>query len=117
MRRVKIAVPTKTHAGLEDTVSEVFGKAETFTIVEMENGKIICTHIVDNPGAKYKYGSGPIAAKTLADLNVNIVLAVGMGLGASEILDHKNIKKIPVEPGMKVADVIRENLSKIEQMI
>jgi len=27
MAKLKIAVPTKAYAGLEDTVSEVFGKA------------------------------------------------------------------------------------------
>jgi predicted Fe-Mo cluster-binding NifX family protein len=40
MRRVKVAVPTKSHAGLKDTVSEAFGRAETFTIVKIEDGKI-----------------------------------------------------------------------------
>jgi predicted Fe-Mo cluster-binding NifX family protein len=40
MVKLKIAVPTKAYAGLEDVVSEVFGKAKTFTIVEVENGQI-----------------------------------------------------------------------------
>ena len=30
-RMIRVADPTKGHAGLEDTVSEVFGKAKTFT--------------------------------------------------------------------------------------
>lgn len=36
---LKIAVPTKGNGGLEDTVSEVFGKANFFTIVEVSEGK------------------------------------------------------------------------------
>ena len=35
MGKLRIAVPTKKHKGLEDIVSEVFGKAKTFTIVDV----------------------------------------------------------------------------------
>ena len=33
---MRIAVPTRAYAGLEDSVSEVFGKTKTFTIVDVE---------------------------------------------------------------------------------
>jgi predicted Fe-Mo cluster-binding NifX family protein len=99
MGKLKVAVPTKAYTGLEDTVSEVFGKAKTFTIVEVENGQIRNVHVIDNPAASYEYGSGPVAVKTLADLKVDFVLASGL-------LEHHHIKKVSVKPNAKVADII-----------
>jgi len=87
MVKLKIAVPTKAYAGLEDVVSEVFGKTKTFTIIEeVENSQIRNVHLVDNPATSYDYGSGPVAVKTLADLNVDFVLAAELGPRASGLL-------------------------------
>jgi predicted Fe-Mo cluster-binding NifX family protein len=114
MGKLRIAVPTKTHAGLEDVVSEVFGKAKTFTIVDVENGEVENVQVIDSPAASYEYGSGPVAVKTLADLKVNLVMAVEFGPGASSLLAQHNIKKISVKPNTKVADSIKENLAKFK---
>jgi len=111
---LKIAVPTKANKGLEDTVSEVFGKAKTFTIVEVEDGEIRNVQVIDNPAASYEYGSGPIAVKMLSDLKVSYVLAVELGLGVSRLLERHGIKRILVKSNMKVADAIRECLTKIK---
>jgi len=116
MVKVKVAVPTKGYAGLEDKVSEVFGKAKTFTIVEIEDGKIVSVHVIDNSASSYAHGSGPIVVKTLADLKVDAVLATGIGPGASELLDYHQIKKVLVEPNMSVAEAIKRNLAKFEQI-
>jgi predicted Fe-Mo cluster-binding NifX family protein len=113
MRKLKIAVPTKSYGGLEDSVSEVFGKAKTFTIVEVENGQIRNVQVIDNPAASYDYGSGPVAVKTLADLKIDFVLAAELGPGASGLLEHYHIRKVSVNPNTKVADVIKESLAKL----
>jgi predicted Fe-Mo cluster-binding NifX family protein len=109
MGKLKIAIPTKAYASLEDTVSEVFGKAKTFTIANIENGQAKNVRVIDNPAASYDYGAGPVAAKTLADLRVNIVLAAELGPGASGLLKHHGIKAISVKPGTRVADALKEN--------
>jgi predicted Fe-Mo cluster-binding NifX family protein len=114
MGKLKIAVATKAYAGLKDTVSEVFGKAKTFTIVEVENGQVKKVHIIDNPAASYDYGSGPVAVKTLADLKVNRVIAAELGPGASGLLEHHHIRMVSVKPNTKVADAIKENMSKLK---
>ena len=114
MVKLKIAVPTKAYAGLEDVVSEVFGKAKTFTIVEVENGQIRNVHVIDNPAASYEYGSGPVAVKTLADLKIDYVLAAELGPGASGLLEHHHIKKVSVKPNTKVLDAVKEMLMKIK---
>jgi len=109
---MRVAVPTEAHKGLEDVVSGVFGKAKTFTIVEVENGQIKDVQVIDNPAASYRYGSGPIAVKTLADLKVKCVLTAELGPGASELLEHHGIKKALVKPNAKVVDIIKEYLAK-----
>ena len=109
MEKLKIAVPTKAYAGLEDIVSEVFGKAKTFTVVDVVDGQVRKVHVIDNPAASYDYGSGPIAAKTLADLNVDLVIATELGPGASGLLKHHGITQISVKSGTRVTDAIRES--------
>jgi len=113
MGKLKIAVPTKAYAGLDDTVSEVFGKAKTFTIVEVEDSHVKNVRVIDNPAASYNYGSGPVAVKTLADFKVNCVMAAELGPGAAGLLEHHHIRKVSVKPHIKVADAIKENLAEL----
>jgi predicted Fe-Mo cluster-binding NifX family protein len=114
MAKLKIAIPTKAYASLKDTVSEVFGKAKTFTIVDIENGHVRKVRVIDNPAASYDYGSGPVAAKTLADLRVDFVMATELGPGASGLLKHHGIRAISVKPGITVADAIKESFGGTE---
>ena len=113
VRKLKIAVATKKHKGLEDVVSEVFGKAKTFTIVDVEDGEVKNVQVIDNPAASYEYGSGPVAVKTLADLKVNLVMAGELGPGASNLLEHYKINRFSVKSNKKVTDSIKEALLKL----
>ncbi|MDH5754318.1 MAG: NifB/NifX family molybdenum-iron cluster-binding protein [Candidatus Bathyarchaeota archaeon] len=114
MRKLRIAVPTKTHAGLEDVVSEVFGKAKTFTIVDVEDGEVKNVQVIDNPAASYEHGAGPVTVKMLADQNIDLVVTAELGPGASSLLEQHNIKEASVKPNTKVADSIKEALSKLK---
>jgi len=114
MGKLRIAVPTQTHKGLEDIVSEVFGKAKTFTIVDIEDGEIKNVQVIDNPAASYEYGSGPVAVKTLADLKVNLVISGELGPGASSLLEHHNIKKASAKFNTKVAESVKQTLSELK---
>jgi predicted Fe-Mo cluster-binding NifX family protein len=108
-----IALATNGHKGTEDTVSNVFGKSKTFTIVNVENNKIKSVKTIDNPAAVYIQGSGPIAAKTLADLKVNLVIASQMGPGASKLLEHHKITTIIVDPNIAVVESLKRLSPKI----
>jgi len=114
MVRLKIAVPTKAYAGLEDVISDVFGKTKTFTIVEVENGQIRNVRVIDNPATSYEYGSGPVVVKMLADLKINYVLATELGPGVSGLLEHHHIRKVLVKPNTKVSDAVKEVLIKLK---
>jgi predicted Fe-Mo cluster-binding NifX family protein len=112
MGKLTLAVPTERYNGLEDVVSEVFGKAKTFTIADVEDDKVGNVLVIENPASSYKHGSGPIVVKKLADLGVDLVLAAELGPGASELLKHHNITTISVRPHTRVSDSIKEALSK-----
>jgi len=106
----RIAVATDGKDGLEDVVSNVFGRAKTFTIVDVEEEKIVGVSVLDNPALSYSHGAGPIAIKTLIDDEVEVVIANELGVGASEILKQHNIIYIQAEPSTNVGETIKKAL-------
>ncbi|WP_312651118.1 NifB/NifX family molybdenum-iron cluster-binding protein [Aminipila sp.] len=70
-------------------VTEHFGHCESFIIYDCENGQIIKSQSVANPG--HKPGFLP---NYLNDLGVNVIISGGMGGGAIDIFNEKNIKVI-----------------------
>ena len=110
MVNLRIAVATNGKDGLEDVVSNVFGRAKTFTIVDAEDDNIKGVTVVENPGVSYKHGAGPIVTMMLADKDVDVVIAYVLGLGADELLKQHNIKHIAIKPDTKVEKAIREAL-------
>lgn len=104
----KVAVPTKGRGGLEDAVSEVFGRAKTFTLVDIENGVVKNVKVLENPAVSYQHGAGPIVVKILIDSGVNVVLSGELGPGASALLEQHNVKMIEVKPSVSVSESIRE---------
>jgi len=111
--KVKIAVPTKGDKGLEDSVSDVFGRSEKFTILEIADGFIVNVEIVENPAASYKHGAGPIVVKMLTDMGVTAVAAREFGLGVSTLLEQNKIKKFNVEANIPVKKAIQKILREL----
>jgi predicted Fe-Mo cluster-binding NifX family protein len=111
--KIRIAIATKGYEGLEDTVSNVFGKAKTFTVVNVENGEIKNVRVIDNPATALDQGCGPIASRTLAELRVDLVIASQLGPGASELLQHNKITTMLVDYNITVAEAIKEALSRL----
>lgn len=105
---VRVAVATIDEEGLEDRVSPTFTNTKTFTILEIESGMVKNVKVVKNPAANLPIGRGPIVAQLLAEEGVKIVIASEFGPGISAMLDEKGIKKILVEPGQKVIDILRK---------
>lgn len=103
---LKVAVATKGPKGLEDEVSDVFGRARAFVIVETEGNKIKNAKVVENPAASYEYGAGPIATKMLADMGVEVVIAGEFGIGASVLLKDKNIRAVKLRAGTNVCRAV-----------
>jgi len=110
MTKLRIAVATKGREGLEDVVSEVFGRASTFTIINVDNEEIKDVKILENPAVSYKHGAGPIVVKMLIDAGVNMVLATELGPGASTLLQQHNVTTIKVKSGTSVKESFTKTL-------
>lgn len=70
-------------------VTEHFGHCESFLIFEAENGQIMKNESIPNPG--HKPGFLP---NFLNDMGVNVIISGGMGGGAIDIFNEKNIEVI-----------------------
>lgn len=81
---MKIAV-----AGDNGKVAQHFGHCEGFNIFTVESGEITDGGFVANPG--HKPGFLP---NFLNDIGVNVIIAGGMGAGAIEIFEDKNIQVV-----------------------
>ena len=82
--KMKIAVASEGKM-----VTEHFGHCEGFNIFDTENGKIVKSEFIPNPG--HKPGFLP---NFLSDKGVNVIISGGMGGGAIEIFNEKNIEVI-----------------------
>lgn len=81
---IKIAI-----ASVNGCVANHFGHCESFYIYEVENGKLLTKTNIENPG--HKPGFLP---NYLNDIGVNVIIAGGMGSGAIDIFNEKNIDVI-----------------------
>ncbi|MGV8905597.1 MAG: iron-sulfur cluster carrier protein MrpORP [Acetobacterium sp.] len=97
--KMKIAVASDN--GL---VSGHFGHCESFVIFDAEDNKITKTESVPNPG--HKPGFLPVF---LNDRGVNVIISGGMGGGAVDIFNEKNIEVITGASG-KAADLANSYL-------
>ena len=109
-RKLRIAIPTKGEGGLEDVVSDVFGRANTFTIIDVEGKEVKRVEVIQNPASSYKHGTGPVVVKTLTDMGVNTVVASEFGPGVSTLLEHFNVAKVEVKSNTRVAEAIKKFL-------
>jgi predicted Fe-Mo cluster-binding NifX family protein len=113
--RLRIAIPSKAQGGLEDVVSDVFGRANAFTIVDVEKGVIKNVKVLENPAVSYQHGAGPIVVKMLIDAGVNVVIAAEFGPGVSTLLDQHKVTKITVRAGNSITESIKDALAKVQK--
>ena len=81
---IKIAVASEN-----EMVTEHFGHCINFNIFEAENGKVIKSESIQNPG--HKPGFLP---KFLNNMGVNVIISGGMGGGAIDIFNENGIEII-----------------------
>jgi len=108
LKKFRIALPTRGEGGLDDIVSETFGRANTFTIVDSDRGKIKKVNVLKNPAISYKHGAGPIVVKMLLDARVNTVIAAEFGPGVSSLLDQHSVSRITFRPGRSVREALED---------
>ncbi|MBU0693589.1 MAG: NifB/NifX family molybdenum-iron cluster-binding protein [Candidatus Omnitrophica bacterium] len=94
---MKVAISTDG-----DFVSAHFGRCPSFTIVDIEDGKVIKKEVVDNPG--HQPGFIP---QFLHKKGVNCIIAGGMGMRATELFNEFEIQAIVGVSG-KIDEVIEK---------
>ncbi len=113
---MRIAVST-TEGGLDDKVSDVFGRAVSFTIVDVEDGDIKSVEVVRNDFAVRGGGAGVAVSQFLADKGVEVVLTGNVGPNALSVLNSAGIK-VYRAGGMKVKEAIEKFLKgELEQIL
>ena len=105
--RLRVAIPTNGRMGLDDTVAPRFARCPTFTIVDLEGGRVVNVEVRDNPYVTYPHGAGFAVAQFLASLGVNVVLAPMIGPNAQQALSSLGIRVQLVPAGVKVRDALR----------
>ncbi|MGC9367438.1 MAG: NifB/NifX family molybdenum-iron cluster-binding protein [bacterium] len=81
---MKIAISTG-----DKQVYPHFGRCPTFTIAEVENGKVLDVQEINNPGH-----SPGFLPKFLSERGVSVIIAGGMGHRAKQLFDNYNIQSV-----------------------
>jgi predicted Fe-Mo cluster-binding NifX family protein len=107
---MRIAIPTVGNRKLCTKIADTFSRAPNFTIIKITDKEIKSIEVIKNPGNVPDRGAGPLAAKTLKDNKVEILITGEMGPSARKILETLDIKIKLVEKGKQVKDVISHYL-------
>lgn len=87
--RKRIVVSSRDDAGLESMVFGHFGETPVFTVLDVEDGKVVATESVPNPDAgQHRPGRLPVMVR---DLGADALIAGGMGPRAGQILERFGI--------------------------
>jgi len=99
---MRIAIPTQGNGGLDDQVEEHFGRANFYTLVDIEGGKIRDVQVLETPYTEHGPGDLP---NWLHTLGVDVVLANGIGQRAIAFFEQLGIEVVTGVSG-QVRDVI-----------
>jgi len=88
-----------------ESVSAHFGRCPEFTVVEIENGEVTKTEVIQNPGHNPGY-----LPEYFAGMKADCIIAGGMGQMAMGLFAAKKIKPI-----VGVTGSVAEVIEKLEQ--
>ncbi len=77
--RITIAIPTNGEGGIDSSRSAHFGHADSFTLVDVEDGVIVGARAVTNP--PHEHGGCGMTVGMLAQQGTSVAIVVGMGGG------------------------------------
>ncbi|MEN8153444.1 MAG: NifB/NifX family molybdenum-iron cluster-binding protein [Acidobacteriota bacterium] len=81
---MKIAIATEG-----DLVAQHFGRCSEYTIIKVENSKVVEKAIIDNPGHAPGY-----LPRFLSDMGVKIILSGGMGPKAINLFRERKVEPL-----------------------
>lgn len=86
---MKLAVPMSAPGGLEADVSDHFGHSDCFTLVTVEDGRVLSVETA--PNAPHEQGGCLAPVNALFGLGVNALIAGGMGMRPLSGFQQKGI--------------------------
>jgi predicted Fe-Mo cluster-binding NifX family protein len=87
---IKLAIPVEDASGLNARLSQHFGRAPYFAVVELdENGKVLNLQMV--PNKSEHFGGMGKPPEILMSLRPNVVVTYGMGPRALNMFQNVNI--------------------------
>ena len=98
---MKVCVPTYGDAGLDDMVCEHFGRAPTFTILDLESGEV---KVVSNTSEHF--GGVGYPPEMLSKEGVEVMLCSGLGPRAIGMFERFGIE-VYIGASGRVRDAIR----------
>ncbi len=112
---MRVAVATNK-GGLGDSVSPVFGRCPTYTVVEADDA-VKGADTVGNPGHTAAGGAGIQAAQYVTELGVNAALAGNFGPNAAAVLERSGVEMVRAEGNVKdaVEAYLRGELKPLEE--
>ena len=78
MSITKIAIPSALPGGLQAQLGQHFGHCDVFTLVDVEDGKVVSVNTLEN--APHEHGGCMAPVLTLSNAKVQVMLAGGMGM-------------------------------------
>ena len=103
---MKIAFTTGEKGGLDDIVYDKFGRAPTFTIVEVDKEGVKNVRVVKNPGYVASSGAGVKAVQKLVDEGVDAVVSGSFGPNSLVALQEVGIKTVSIS-GIIVEEALK----------
>jgi predicted Fe-Mo cluster-binding NifX family protein len=93
---MKIAVAT-TNGGLEDSVSPVFGRCKTYTILKIEEENIKNVEVIPNQFMNATGGAGIQAAQFILNQEVKAVIAGNFGPNVHSVFNSTKVKMVQAQ--------------------
>lgn len=85
---MKIAIPVKEKS-METEVYESFGRAPYFLIYDLDTKE---SNFIENEAAQARGGAGIIAAQTIVDSKVDVLLTPRLGKNAADVIVAADVK-------------------------
>jgi len=111
---MKVAI-SSIENNINGNVADVFGRCSYFIIVQVEQGKIKETKVIENSNLNQISGAGVSAAQLIAEQKVDAVITKNMGPRAIDVLTQFNIEVYSGEGMIKevLEKFINKKLKKI----
>ncbi len=109
---MKIAVSSRSDAGLDSFVDPRFGRCAFYTIIEVDAGKITNVHSLPNTATTKFFVAGVQAIKMLVNIDVNTVITGNLGPKSFYGLRDAEIPVYSATPDILISQALEMFLQK-----